>query len=152
MSDPTLFDTRPSPGSDVMVGNRAGRQVETVELAYARTSDPDTSHEAAASLSSERIRQSQEAVLSLFRHAAEPMDDKTLVRLYQTMSAARPDLYLPQADSGIRTRRNELVKKGLIIFTGERVKVGDKCHAKVWKLAPRSGPDPFGSTAEWASR
>jgi hypothetical protein len=49
--------------------------------AHARTTDPDTSHEAAASLSSEVIRRSQAEVLDVLRRHG-PCTDAALVTLY----------------------------------------------------------------------
>ncbi len=133
MSDPTLFDTRPSPGSDVMVGNRAGRQIETVELAYARTSDPVTSHEAAATLTPEKLRMSQAAVLRLFN--VGPMHDVALVDKYAIARVRYPEWYPQQSESGLRTRRKELVRKGLLVDSGERARLVSGRNAIIWRLA-----------------
>ena len=94
--------------------------------AHARGTDPDTSHEAAASLSSDYIRASQEAVLGfLRRHGA--MCDADLV--------ARYDGTPSQSPSGLRTRRSELLKRGLVADTGTQTLMPSGRWAKVWGVA-----------------
>jgi hypothetical protein len=78
--------------------------------ARARTSDPTTSHEAAASV--KELTQKQTAVLDLFR-ARGPMTDEQLVLAYREAEMSS-DATPKQAPSGIRTRRNELVQRRLL--------------------------------------
>lgn len=77
----------------------------------ARTTDPDTSHQAAASLTD--VRESQRAVHRLLR-VYGPTTDETLMRL-----ANMTGLHI--SPSGLRTRRHELVALGLVHDTGVRV-------------------------------
>jgi hypothetical protein len=123
MSDPTLWETYPSPGSDVMVGNRAGRQVETVVLA--RFTDPDTSQAAAASITPGRT---ERLVLHAFRvHAYDRdcgMNDDELV-------AYCPALHGPTAKSA----RSRLAKAGLLVDSGVRRKSNRGRDQIVWRLA-----------------
>ena len=77
--------------------------------ANARRSDPDTSHAAARSLSSDKLRESQEAVLS---------------NVYKGP---------PQSPSGLRTRRRELVDRGLMEDTGIRKKLPTGRRGIVWR-------------------
>lgn len=44
---------------------------------------------------------------------------------------------IPQTDSGLRTRRSELVKKGLLVDTGRRELLDTGRSSKVWGLPPR---------------
>lgn len=98
-------------------------------LAHARSSDPETSHRAAAALGD--IRASQREVLQLFRRYG-PMTDKALVE-------AAEHAGVKQSASGLRTRRHELVELALVIDTGRRMKVYHKTERVrehiIWKLA-----------------
>lgn len=40
------------------------------------------------------------------------------------------------SESGIRTRRSELVKRGMIVDTGKRVTLDSGRQAKVWAIVP----------------
>lgn len=86
--------------------------------AAARSSDPDTSHEAAASLPPIVLRWLWECVLTLF-YLRGPMRDEILTKLYRGFY----DLNLPPASSTVRSRRRELVKLGLIRKTGAKQKM-----------------------------
>ena len=72
----------------------------------ARNTDPQTSHDAAASVSD--ILLTQEAVLELLR-ALGPKTDIEIREAWKQQLA----MVLPSA-SGMRTRRKELVDKGLV--------------------------------------
>lgn len=91
--------------------------------ARARSADPDTSHAAAASLAPDKIRLSQHAVLRhLRRHG--PMTDTEMVDSF--------DGKIYQSPSGLRTRRKELVDRGLVIDTGKRETLESGRSATVW--------------------
>src|SRR5829696_6962825 len=77
----------------------------------ARNTDPNTSQEAAGTVKS--LRERQLAVLK-FLMKYGPMTDADLVPNYSGFSISVPDVYPPQAQSGIRTRRNELVAEGYV--------------------------------------
>lgn len=96
----------------------------------ARDTDPETSHEAAASVEP-KLRQAQTDILGLFRrHSDHRMTDEALVSL--------ANAWLPldrlQSPSGVRTRRAELVRAGLIRDSGERVKGSTGRRMIVWEL------------------
>lgn len=79
-------------------------------IAHARNTDLDTSHEAAEFISP-HIRELQRKVLAYaFRCGYGGFTDVALNRHFGTTS------------STYRTRRSELVAKGLIVDSGERVK------------------------------
>jgi hypothetical protein len=107
--------------------------------AHARTTDPDTSHEAAASLSSEVIRRSQAEVLAMLTWQG-PSTDAALVTAYGAHVAAGSNILglrlLPQSPSGIRTRRRELVEAGRVRDSGARVRMVSGRNAIVWEVAP----------------
>jgi len=79
--------------------------------------DPDTSREAAESV--KRMTENRTAVLSLFRESGA-MTDEEFVAAYTDRSAIGDDSLVPvQSESGLRTRRSELVKMGWIEDSGE---------------------------------
>lgn len=77
--------------------------------AYARHTDPAESHAAAASVSD--ITGKQSAVLALIRESG-PITDHQLVIDYQRQHRQRG--WPEQSDSGLRTRRNELFRRGYL--------------------------------------
>ena len=95
--------------------------------AHARTTDPDTSHEAARSLTSEKLRESQAAVRKVFIVFKE-MSDTDLQIYYKSLSLPR------QSTSGLRTRRRELVDMGILHNTGKKVLLESGRRSIVWGL------------------
>lgn len=96
-----------------------------MRTAKARKTDPETSHEAAESV--DRITETQEYVLRALRR---PRADVELVEAYRKFKRA------PRAsESGIRSRRAELVDRGLVIDTGRRVRLESGRFAIVWGRA-----------------
>lgn len=94
-------------------------------MAHARKTDPTTSHAAAASVKD--ITTTQEFILKALRR---PRTDVALVEAYRNYKTA------PQAsESGIRSRRAELVALGKVVDTGNRVKLASGRHAIVWQVA-----------------
>ena len=99
--------------------------------AVARRTDPSTSWEAARSVSDLTAKQAE--VLALVRHYG-PMTDEDIAGRY------RLDIDFlvrkeRQSPSGLRTRRNELVKAGLLRWTGE-TKIGTTGRKmRVWEAA-----------------
>lgn len=91
----------------------------------ARGSDPVTSFEAAESV--DRVTETQEYVLKALRR---PRVDVELVEAYNAFKRA------PRAsESGIRSRRAELVDRGLVVDTGRRVRLESGRFAIVWGRA-----------------
>lgn len=92
-------------------------------MARARTTDPQTSHDAAGSVQNENTIRYW--VLKLLDR---PRTDVELVEVYGNMK------YAPRAsESGIRSRRAELVADGLVEATDKRVKLPSGRNAIVWK-------------------
>lgn len=91
------------------------------EHAVARRDDPGTSWDAARSLDPTVLRQSQRVVLRVLRDHG-PMTDEDLVS--RTTGVLSP--------SGARTRRSELVAKGLVFDTGARVTLSSGRRGIVW--------------------
>lgn len=90
--------------------------------AHARTTDPATSHRAAASLTN--LRPAQEEVLALFRKYGPMIDEEMLSRA--------GDEQVKQTPSGLRTRRSELVEAGLMVDSGEQRPTPSGHNAIVW--------------------
>lgn len=93
-----------------------------------RSTDPDTSHEAAESVS-DKVRVTQGAVLACLK-AIGPANDTELIVRY--MDAAKRHLVPLQSASGIRTRRAELVRQGLVFDTGQRDVLRSGRRSIVW--------------------
>lgn len=93
----------------------------------ARRTDPSTSHAAAASVRD--LRKSQAAVLYVLATHGGMTDDE-LQRRY----AAMPQLPR-QSESGVRTRRRELVDAGLVRDTGRKAPLASGRMAIVWEAA-----------------
>jgi hypothetical protein len=96
------------------------------EHAHARKSDPSTSHAAAASFTTQGLNRIQNQVLGVFRQHLF-MDDNTLIQEYRKE-------YPNTAESTIRTRRAELVTKGLLRDSQMRVKLPSGKMGIVWEI------------------
>lgn len=95
-------------------------------MANARRSDPHTSHEAAQSI--DDVTKTQQFVLRSLKR--RPQCDVELVDTYRSYKTA------PMAsESGIRTRRHELVESGLVTDTGKRTVLPSGRRAIVWGIA-----------------
>lgn len=96
-------------------------------MPFARFKDRLTSHEAAASV--DNITKTQQAILVLLR---KPLTDEQLVQAYFVRSSLGK---APRASvSGIRSRRSELARLGLVKEVGF-AKTESNRTATVWKRA-----------------
>jgi hypothetical protein len=94
-------------------------------MPHARKTDPQTSHDAAASV--KNLTPTKEFILKALNR---PRTDVDLVEAYQNMKFA------PRAsESGIRSRRAELVAQGLVIDSGARIKLPSGRWATIWRRA-----------------
>lgn len=99
-------------------------------MPHARKTDPETSHEAAESV--RELTATQQEVLRIVK-VLKRTTDVELVYQYQQMSN---HFGAPRAsESGIRSRRAELVKAGKIKDSGDREKLPSGRRAIVWTLA-----------------
>lgn len=97
-------------------------------MPFARTADPYTSHEAAKSVT--KVTETQQAILQLLQ---TPMTDEQLVNAYLA-GAFLEGTYPEASESGIRSRRAELARKGLVVIvTTSLTSTGRK--ARVWKVS-----------------
>jgi hypothetical protein len=90
-------------------------------MPHARTSDPETSHEAAESVTN--ITPLKHEIL---QRLMTPMTDVDLIEVIRTHSR------LVVTESGVRSRRSELVQAGLVKDTGARIKLATGRNAIVW--------------------
>jgi hypothetical protein len=102
------------------LGNTKGKLMPNT-----RTTDPQTSHEAEASLTG--LAETYRIILNTLRNNG-PMNDPALIRAFQS-SGKRA------SDSGIRSRRSELTAQGLIYDTGDRIKMESGRMSIVWGVA-----------------
>jgi len=96
---------------------------------FARKSDPITSHEAANSVDEFKATETQTAILNLLKHS---MTDQDLVFAYQV--AVIRDEAPRASESGIRSRRAELVDRKLVVPVGYK-KLESGRRAIVWEAA-----------------
>ncbi len=94
----------------------------------ARTTDPQTSHDAARSV--ENITETQSAILTLLTF---PMTDEELTDAFYNMQQVAG--WKNASPSGIRTRRAELVARGLVKDSGERIKLSSGRSGIAWQVA-----------------
>jgi hypothetical protein len=101
-------------------------------MALARLTDPETSHEAAESVKD--ITATQNAILKLL--SIMPMVDEDLIHYYQQQVSMGADARdFPRAsESGIRSRRAELVRLGRVVDSGERNITVSRRKAIVWAV------------------
>jgi len=90
-----------------------------------RTQDPETSQAAGASVKG--LAETYRIILTTLRQSG-PMNDPALIRAFQS-SGKRA------SDSGIRSRRSELTAQGLIVDTGDRIKMESGRMSIVWGVA-----------------
>lgn len=100
--------------------------------AHARGTDPWTSHAAADSLSEEKLRDTQAAVLACFKEFGS-MHHEKLVDVYAYNFVARS--WPLQSVSGLRTRTSELVDGNLLRNSGNTVKLSSGRSSIVWAVA-----------------
>ena len=90
-------------------------------MPHARTTDPETSHEAAESVTN--ITPLKQEIL---QRLMTPMTDNDLIALLRNSSR------LIVTESGVRSRRSELVQAGLVKDTGKRERLNTGRSAIVW--------------------
>jgi len=101
-----------------------------VPHAHARRTDPATSHEAAASIVSDKIRASQDAVLKILARYG-PLTDERIAEVYRLHGES---MRLPaQSPSGLRTRRKELVDRGLVVDSGGSARSASGRRVIIWR-------------------
>lgn len=110
--------------------------------ARSRVSDPETSHQAGASISADTLRASQAAVIRAFWSENGKLTDEQLATSYAVFVRLFPGSFPLQSPSGLRTRRKELVDTGYLADSGERGETASGRKTIRWTLTER------GRTAE----
>ena len=83
-------------------------------MPHARTTDPSTSHEAARSLTAERLSETQRVILELLRN--RQLTDEEIQQLHY--AGAEQEFWNHASPSGLRSRRAELVARGFVEEVG----------------------------------
>lgn len=112
--------------TDICNGCRGGS-------ARARSTDPSTSHAAATSVGGGDLSENQQAVMTVLRMRNFPMLDEQLVASYKTYQ--KPMKLPKQSESGIRSRRAELSKRGLLV-EGEKRRMSTGRQGRTWSVPP----------------
>lgn len=96
-----------------------------------RRTDPETSVEAAESVE-DKLRLSQQAVLEIMRAFPVGLTDTDLINVYRARAgrAGIPQ----QSESGIRTRRKELVDQGKVFNTGATTTLPSGRRSIIWAV------------------
>ena len=105
------------------------RQSHT-EQAPTRRGMPETSYKAAASVVN--LGRTRDAILHLLRMHG-PMTDEHIWARYLNTKHYRED-YPNVSPSGLRSRRSELVKLGLVCDSGQRAKTQSGRESIVWRV------------------
>lgn len=98
-------------------------------MPYARHTDPQTSHDAAASVTN--LTETKLHILQIL--SLGDRTDEELILKYTIWGANNGWKYV--SESGIRSRRAELVKAGLIVDSGKRKTLTSGRDAIVWRKA-----------------
>ena len=101
-------------------------------MARWRKTDPDTSRDAALSVTEETVTMTQKRILEKLQVA---MTDQELVEQFHIDFQYGESKFV--SDSGIRSRRAELVVKGLVVDSGLRMKLASGRFGIMWKVAGR---------------
>jgi hypothetical protein len=105
---------------------------DLVPIPKARTSDPDTSHLAAASITEHQVTAVQQSIIDVLHHYGAATDEQIAERHTQLRVAAGWSRVSP---SGLRSRRAELVAAGIVIDTGRRGITSAGRATIIWGLA-----------------
>jgi hypothetical protein len=97
--------------------------------ARARRTDPQTSHDAADSIGEKQITDLQQTILILF-HDHGPMHDAVLI----PRVAGKYYLKKQHSDSSVRSRRAELVARGMLRDSGKRFQLASGRQSIIWEL------------------
>ena len=93
----------------------------------ARHDHPDTSHDAAKSVTRRTVNAVISRIMTTLYSYKELTDEQIWAYIKHAVSAS---------PSGVRTRRNELVKAGLVEFTGQKSFTKSGRMTRVWTLTP----------------
>lgn len=95
-------------------------------MPHTRTTDPQTSHDAARSVS--KLTETYRLILEIF-DTFGPMNDERLLLTWKASGLKQI------SDSGLRSRRSELVAQGKLEDSGDRWEMSSGRQSIVWKVA-----------------
>lgn len=95
-----------------------------------RTTDPETSAKAIEPVTEASLNRKQESVLEALRRLGNRACDQEMIYHYQNNMHDLPQ----QSESGLRTRRKELVTQGKVADIGLRVHTESGREAIVWSV------------------
>lgn len=104
-------------------------QLELFSPAW-REDDPDTSRQAAQSISKANLSASRQAILELFQKYGSMIDEDLSARYAILASEGSAPFLSP---SGLRSRRSELCQSGYLVDSGERGKTHSGRASIIWK-------------------
>lgn len=84
-------------------------------MPVARMTDPETSHEAARSLKAEKLNETQNAIMQILD--GNDLTDEEIAQRH--FAGAEAGFWLHASESGLRSRRAELVQGGLVQKVGK---------------------------------
>ena len=99
----------------------------------ARSSDPDTSHDAADSVA--KVAETQHAILAMLQQFGPATDQDIFLRLAEAGFRVAP--------SGARTRRKELQDMGLVEWSGVKRKLRSGRQSRVWALTDQAADEVY---------
>lgn len=137
MNAPTLFDGHEDvadvlPDIDHMTPPRTP---VLRAVAATRATDPETSRQAAKSISQDRLRETQRVIVDILERFGASCDEDIAIYARQLESL---DMAPKQSPSGLRSRRAELVAAGIVRDSGERTKTSSGRQTIVWELSAGS--------------
>jgi hypothetical protein len=99
-------------------------------MTHARNTDPTTSHEAAASVT--RVTDKRTACLDAIRELQPCTDEELAVYYARGVAAGR---WPKQSQSGLRTRRSELTREGVLRDSGMCALTDSGRRSILWEIA-----------------
>lgn len=99
-------------------------------VAKARNSDPATSHVAAESITADHLSETQAAIMVILRET--PMCDEKLVEQFHVWEQL--GRFPKASDQSIRSRRAELVRKGMVEYAGFDELMTTGRYGRVWQV------------------
>lgn len=110
--------------------HRIGSGTKLSTKAKARMSDPSTSHDAARSITTDHLSETQSAIMVILRET--PMCDEKLIEQFRVWEQL--GRFPKASDQSIRSRRAELVRSGFVEYAGfdERMTTGR--FGRVWRV------------------
>ena len=96
----------------------------------ARNTDPTTSHEAAASVT--RVTDKRTACLNAIRELGPCTDEELAIHYARGVAE---DRWPRQSQSGLRTRRSELTREGVLRDSGIRALTDSGRRSILWEIA-----------------